>query len=619
MKTGLGWKQLLQEKDFENALLDLRLFATREADPNKLLSAARAIDRIPDEEFKNQNFHTLRIAFLSGYTYDLIVNLTRLFLLSKGIHAKVFKGEYGLFEQAILTADKTLTEFKPDFIHLGVGTEQIRHRENVTDEIQRWVSLWTKANSTFSASIIQDTFIEPAERVFGNYEMKNVLSQTQYVRRLNMGLTEKAPSFVHFNDVDYLASLHGRARWRDWKLFDLSKIPASYENLVHISKNLASVFAASIGRTKKCLVLDLDNTLWGGVVGDLGPEGVAIGQGSPEGEAHLRLQHYILELKKRGVLLSVCSKNDEQNAKEPFQTRKDMAIKLSDISCFVANWEPKPDNIQRIAQELNIGLDSFVFLDDNPMEREMVRKILPQVGIIELSDDPAEYVSALAASAFFETVSLTKEDLERTALYLADKERQRAFSGAETAMSSNDYKKVLEDLQMELIVKPFDSDNLPRITQLINKTNQFNLTTKRYTESQVIERMNDPRALTFQARLQDRFGDNGMISVVIGTPLKQTLEIESWLMSCRVLKRGVEGSLFQEVVKKAKSLGFSRIRGKYIPSAKNAMVKSFYKELGFTQISEDNNQSEWEFNLDEDRSVTEVFNREFPLKVIYND
>ena len=616
MNSELNWKPALQNRDFPTALATLRLLAEQGTDPTKLVSAARALDRIPDTEFNDQKYEDLRIGFLSGYTVDFIVDLTRICLLPYGIRARVHKADYGLYEQVIMEKNAELVEFRPDFIHLGVGTEHIRHHEQVELEVRRWRRLWEIANSAFGCSVIQDTFVEPAERVFGNYEIKTPISTTHYVRKLNAMMSESAPSFVHFNDVDYLAAFHGRGRWRDWKLYDLSKSPVSYENLVPLSRSLASVFAAALGRSRKCLVLDLDNTLWGGVIGDLGPEGVAIGQGSPDGEAYLRLQRFILDLKKRGVILAVCSKNDDLIAREPFLTRQDMAIKLDDISCFVANWNPKPNNLKLIAQDLNIGLDALVLLDDNPVERHIVRQCLPEVGIVDLPEDPSEFTSVLASTRFFETVSLTREDLERTSLYRANRERQGALTSADSADSEANYGKVLESLDMELIVRPFDADNLPRITQLINKTNQFNLTTRRYTDAQATARMTDPEVVTLQARLLDRFGDNGLISVIIALPEKKALSIDSWLMSCRVLKRGVETALFQELVRMAQARGFRAIHGDYIPTAKNSMVKRLYSDLGFGLVKQQSDgRSSWQFDLTDSARVTEVLSQSFPLRV----
>jgi FkbH-like protein len=340
----------------------------------------------------------------------------------------------------------------------------------------------------------------------------------------------------------------------------------------------ARVLGALFGRSAKCVVVDLDNTLWGGVVGDDGVDGIAIGQGDPVGEAFLAFQQYLLGLKQRGILLTVSSKNELANALAPFELRPEMALRRTDFVAFRANWDPKPDNIRAIAQELNIGLDSLVFVDDNPREREHVRQQLPTVRVVELGDDAADYPRLLDGTGWLEAVRLTEEDLGRTEQYQSNELRE------ELRKSAAGYEGYLASLDQIAVVAPYESRHLDRIAQLINKTNQFNLTTRRQTRSEVESEMNDSGRVTAYVRVADRFGDNGLISVFSARRNGDGLDIEQWLMSCRVLNRGVERLLFNWVAGHARNLGIRTIRGTYLPTAKNGLVRELLPSLGFTPV-----------------------------------
>jgi len=352
------------------------------------------------------------------------------------------------------------------------------------------------------------------------------------------------------------------------------------------------VVAAGRGRSSKCLVLDLDNTLWGGVIGDDGLEGIELGQGSGNGEAFVEFQRYVHHLAERGVILAVCSKNDEANALEPFLKHPDMVLQREQIACFVANWSDKATNLRYIAKTLNIGLDSLVFADDNPVERALIRRELPMIAVPELAEDPALYVQTIASAGYFEALRVTEEDLARGELYQANAERERL---KETVTDMGGY---LESLRMVLTVQPFDRVSLARVTQLINKTNQFNLTTERLTEFEVVERMNDPHVVTLQARLSDRFGDNGIIAILIARIIGVEAVIETWLMSCRVLGRQVEEACLNALVERCVDLGAEDLVGSYIPTEKNSMVREMYRSLGFELIAEDaTGATRWRLSL----------------------
>jgi FkbH-like protein len=370
----------------------------------------------------------------------------------------------------------------------------------------------------------------------------------------------------------------GIERWHDPALWHRSKQEIALTAAPLYGDLVGRLLAAKQGRSFKCLVLDLDNTIWGGVIGDDGLEGIVLGQGDPLGEAYVAFQEFARELSRRGIVLAVCSKNDEANALEPFDKHPEMVLRRPDIVSFVANWSDKPTNIRAIAQELNVGLDSLVFLDDNPFERNFVRKELPMVAVPEVADDPAYYARAIADAGYFEGLSITDEDRERTSQYQGNKARDALRRSSATNLE--DY---LRGLEMRLVWKRFDRLGLQRIVQLINKSNQFNLTTRRYTEEDVLSVMADPAAFGLQLRLLDRFGDNGVIAIVVGRlqPTDRDIVIDTWLMSCRVLGRQVEPTTLNLIAQEARKLDARRIVGEYLPTSKNGMVKDHYERLGF--------------------------------------
>ena len=337
------------------------------------------------------------------------------------------------------------------------------------------------------------------------------------------------------------------------------------------------LIAARRGLSSKCLVLDLDNTLWGGVIGDDGMAGIVIGQGSALGEAFVAFQHYARDLSRRGVILAVSSKNDDANAREPFENHPEMTLRMDDIACFAANWSDKASNIRSIASRLNIGLDSLVFVDDNPFERNLVRRELPMVAVPEVGDDPAYFARILADAGYFEGLAVTADDRLRHESYRGNIQRESLRE------ASTDLPAYLRSLQMRLVWRRFDRLGLSRIVQLMNKTNQFNLTTRRVTEDEIRARTNDPRALGLQLRLTDRFGDNGIIAIVSGHLVEGGADftIDDWLMSCRVLGRQVEQATLNLLAAQARQLGAGRLVGDYIPTAKNEMVRDHYTRLGF--------------------------------------
>jgi FkbH-like protein len=413
-------------------------------------------------------------------------------------------------------------------------------------------------------------------RATGNLGARLPWDPNNFIHRVNATLSRKAPKFVHIFDIDTLSAIYGVSNWFDSRFWYHAKQPVSFTCLIPFVRDLGAIIGALYGHTAKCLVLDLDNTLWGGVVGDDGINGIKIGEGDAEGEAFKAFQEYILLLKKRGILLAICSKNEIENALEPFEKLPEMVLKRDDFVSFKANWDPKPLGIEQIAQDLNIGLDALVFVDDNPAERELVRQSLPQVKVVELSSDPSDYPKLLDRCGWFETVKLTDEDTSKTDQYHQIVERN-AFRP-----QFADYESYLGSLNQEAVVDVFQRKQLDRITQLINKTNQFNLTTQRFSRSEVEAFMGRDDVVTACVSLVDRFGDNGLISVLTGHLEQDVLHIDNWLMSCRVLKRGVERFLANKILETATSLNARLVRGTFIPTGKNKMVENHYAELGFS-------------------------------------
>lgn len=347
-------------------------------------------------------------------------------------------------------------------------------------------------------------------------------------------------------------------------------------------EHAARILAALRGHSRKCLVLDLDNTLWGGVIGDDGLEGIVLGQGNAAGEAYLALQGYAKQLTQRGIILAVCSKNDPDIAQQVFRDHPDMILRREDIACFIANWEPKEGNLRRIAQELNIGLDSLVFVDDNPAERAHIRQALPMVAVPELPEDPASFVSCVEQAGYFEAVAFTDEDRQRARQYAGNQERDALLQ------ASADPGSFLASLSMRMRAGPAQAVDLPRVAQLIGKTNQFNLTTRRYTLEAVAAMARDPAATILQFRLEDRFGDNGLVSAMILLPAKDqpdVLDIDTWVMSCRVFGRQLEHAVLNIAAATARSRGVSHLRGTFIPTAKNGVVRELFQALGFQAVA----------------------------------
>lgn len=586
---------LLARNDAEAALSYARRAVSPFLDYSSLLTLGRFIKTLTADA---PSTPALRLAILGGPTTNQLRRLVEVFLAGEGIHFEVYEADYGLFRQEILTPGSGLDVFRPQVVFLATSARDVA-RHPVIDmddasvfklaeaEIADWAHLWETAHSKWNATVIQNNFEVKPGGVLGHYALRHSAARENYLDRLNRLMAEKAPPYVALHDIRGLAAEAGAKSWFDPRFYLEFKMPCGTDCLTTYAHSVACLIRAILGRSRKVVVLDLDNTLWGGEVGDLGPGGIRLGQGSGEGEAFLAFQRYMKDLHERGILLAVCSKNDEEKAREPFEKRSDMIIKLSDISCFVANWESKADNLRNIASRLNLKLDSFVFVDDRPSERALVRRMLPEVAVPSMPADPSGYIQAFAHHRYVETIAFTREDLSRARYYYENARRD------ELASRSSDVPSFLRSLRMRMKVEPVNEMNIERAAQLINKSNQFNLTTRRYTLAQLNEMRGaaDFRMLTFS--LTDSLGDNGLISVLLLKKDGDTLSIDTWVMSCRVLQRGVERFVLNEIVELARSEGCGRIAGTYIPTAKNALVKDHFQNLGFNPAGTADGETRW--------------------------
>jgi FkbH-like protein len=535
----------------------------------------------------------VRLAILGASTLAHLHPAIRVAGLRRNIHITTYENTYGQYVQELLDPTSDLHAFKPnavlfawDAYHLSQGLHAALTAEDadaaLDDAIATIARCWSLAREAFGCPILQQTLLPVFPALLGNNEHRLPGSRARFVARLNEKLRPMADAAgIDLVALDTAAARDGLAAWHDPALWHRSKQEVSPAASPSYGELVGRLIGARQGRSYKCLVLDLDNTLWGGVIGDDGLDGIVLGQGSALGEGFSAVQDYAKDLARRGIILAVSSKNDEANALEPFEKHPEMVLRRGDIACFRANWDDKAANIRAVAAELNIGLDSLVFLDDNPFERNLVREQLPMVAVPEVpDDDPALVPGVLADAGYFESLAMTAEDRERTAQYQENRARDQLKA---TATDLDGY---LRALDMKMVWNRFDSVGQQRVVQLINKTNQFNLTTRRHDEAEVAAIMADPKSFGLQIRLLDRFGDNGIIAIVIGRMLKPgAVTIDTWLMSCRVLGRQVEPTTLNLVAAQARALGATKLIGDYIPTKKNGMVRDHYAKLGFTVIS----------------------------------
>jgi FkbH-like protein len=593
------WQQTLQwlkGLDAPAAAALLRELATARLDFGQVTKLDRALQRtLAANGGKLPGLEPVKLAILASATTSHLPSGIRVAGLRRGLAIEVYEADYGMYQQELMDSSSALYAFRPQTLLLALDARHIAALGQPEGALQLLRSLWRQAKANLGCQVIQQTVMPILPELMGNNEPRLEHSPAAIVARVNQLLRPASvEEGVDLLAIDRFTAFDGLAAWHDPAIWHRSKHEVHPSATEGYGEQVIRLIAAARGRSSKCLVLDLDNTLWGGVIGDDGLDGIVLGQGSGTGEAYLEFQRYAKALSERGIILAVCSKNDEKNALEPFEKHPEMVLKRSDIACFVANWTDKASNLRHIARSLNIGLDSLVFADDNPVERALIRRELPMVAVPELPEDPALYVSTLAAAGYFEGIQITDEDRLRSQLYQANAERERLQENV-TDMAS-----YLTSLQMVLIARPFDSVGLTRITQLINKTNQFNLTTVRMTEAQVQAAMADPLTVTLQVRLTDRFGDNGIIAILIARVQGEDAMIDTWLMSCRVLGRKVEEACLQVLAASCKQLGAQRLIGLYKPTEKNGMVREMYPNLGFTPLdATEDGQTRWQLALED--------------------
>ncbi len=498
--------------------------------------------------------------------------------------------DYNLIDAQILDTQSELYSEHPDFTLIFMCSEKLEiafsecsDKQNFAEQMYERISgYWDRINIQMQTNILQFLFIENDDRIFGNYALKTPESFLFQVKKLNYLLAcgcQKIKN-VFLIDLNGIQTVYGQQKVKDNKLYYAAKMPITTELLPEVAKNIYDVVSSVRGSLKKCVICDLDNTLWGGVIGDDGLNGIQIGE-LGVGHAFEDLQRWLKSLKERGIILCVCSKNNEDTAKEPFEHHPEMILHLDDISVFVANWDDKATNIMNIRKTLNIGMDSIVFLDDNPFERNLVRSMIPLITVPELPEDPSDYLSYLKSLNLFETASFSEGDKDRTQQYQSEMKRQSLEKSFE---SYDDY---LISLEMIATVNPFDEFQTPRIAQLTQRSNQFNLRTVRCTEKDITDYANNPDYITRYFMLRDKFGDHGLISVLILKKVdSHTLFIENWLMSCRVLRRGMEEYIINSIANIATENGFDTVIGEYLKTPKNTMVADIYPKHGFEDIGD---------------------------------
>jgi len=558
-------------------------------------AAARLVQRFPLEARPKQRI--AKVALLGSYTTTQLGQMLSLAASRRGIRIEVQESQYGQYEQDIIDPNSRLYAFDPDFVVLAVHEGDLRlpeysssPQESIRVEVARWTALWRTVRERSRARVIQHNFALPCDVPAGHLAARLPGSRYMMAHAVNARLGEEAGSAVSIVDCDRLSSFVGKARWFDPRFWHLAKQAVALEVVPMLARHTAAVIGADLGLSRKCLVLDLDNTLWGGVIAEDGLAGIKLGDGV-DGEAFVAFQEYILKLKQKGVILAVCSKNNHGDAMLPFEKHPEMRLKRDDFAVFVANWEPKPQNIRRIAQELGIGMDALVFVDDNPVEREAMRQFAPEVEVVPIPEDPSYYLRALSQCLSFETSSYTQEDAARAEQYRARAKIRELESAA------GSIEEFYQSLHMQAIVAPFDAVNLPRIAQLIGKTNQFNLTTKRHGIPQLESFVKDPRCIHLYLRLRDRFADHGLVALIIALQEGTVLDIDTWLMSCRVIGRTVEATIMEQVCRRAQELGCTSLRGTYIPSEKNAMAEEAYAKVGFDLAGRVDGQVTWTYDL----------------------
>lgn len=536
------------------------------------------------------DYPTIKVALVGDTATQFLAMAIKGMGVERGYGINLFEAEYNQVERQFFDPTSELYEFDADFVVVFQSTHKLGEKHSLgTLEQQQtladgqidFVRSIVENHALASKKIIYFNFPEIEDTVFGSYANKVESSFTYQVRKLNyelMGLAKQHANFF-ICDIAGLQNKFGRDFMFASNVYVSTEMVLSVDALPYVASRVMDIICSVRGQFKKCLILDLDNTVWGGVIGDDGLEGIQLGHGLGIGKAFTEFQMWVKKLKQRGIIICVASKNNEEIAKEPFEKHPDMILKLDDIAVFQANWETKVDNIRAIQGILNISFDSMVFLDDNPFERNMVRENIPGITVPELPEDPGDYLEYLYSLNLFETASYSNADKDRTKQYQIEAKR---VSLQKTFTNEADF---LKSLNMVSVVSGFTKFNTPRVAQLSQRSNQFNLRTIRYTEADITAMAENPDVIDLSFTLEDKFGDNGLIAVIIMKKQdEESLFVDTWFMSCRVLKRGMENFTLNNMVARAKGAGYKRIIGEYLPTQKNKMVEQHYPGLGFTKM-----------------------------------
>jgi FkbH-like protein len=595
----LGWlapapadlRQRLKALDFMSPTFgrDLRALANHALDLDDLGRVARLVNKARETGASLAPLIPFRLGLIGDGTLDLLVPALIGTAARAGFALEVVKGEYGQALQDALSPVSAVNKTRLDAMLIALDWRSLPLRaqpgdaEAADDSVQTTLdyidSIRGGVERNSGATCILSTIAAPAETLLGSFERAVPWTVASLIDRVNQGLVSRAAAGVDLLlDVAAVAQTVGLAAWHDPSQWNMAKLPFAEAFIPLYADHVLRLIGAVRGKSRRVLVLDLDNTVWGGVIGDDGMSGIMLAQGDATGEAHLAVQRLALALRARGVVLAVCSKNTDAVARQVFRDHPEMLLREEHIAVFQANWTDKATNIKAIADELALGLESIVFLDDNPVERDFVRQALPEVAVVEIGRDPADYARALSAGGYFELSTFSDEDRSRADFYQSNAQRSTLMAKV------GDLDAYLASLGMEIVFAPFDATGRSRIAQLIAKSNQFNLTTRRYTEAEVQMLERDVSCVTLQVRLTDSFGDNGMISTVICRDRGQhEYEIDTWLMSCRVLGRGVERMVLREVLDLVRARGGRSLLGVYRPTERNALVRDHYADLGFAE------------------------------------
>ena len=574
-------------------------------DAEKLARKKKRLKRLLLEE-TDRHFLQKNIAILGGQTTQDVKLYLELFLLNNGIKPTFYESEYNKYYEDGAFPNSELAAFAPDLIYVCTCIRNILEFPSPTDErekteekrsamTERLRFLWDHLFETYKCPIIQNNFEYPYFRLLGNRDASDYRGRVNFVTMLNCDIYDYAQKHENFHvcDVNWLSASYGLDKWADPYYWHMYKYAVAVPAIPYLSFNVANIIKSIYGKNRKALNLDLDNTLWGGVIGDDGTENIEIGQETAIAQAYSEFQSYLKMHKDLGILLTVNSKNDEENARAGFE-RPDSVLRADDFVSFHANWETKSRNLEETANELSLLPESFVFVDDNPAERAIIEAQVPDAAVPVIGQ-VEHYVQELDHCGYFEMTSLSGDDRKRTKMYLENAKRQKLQASFES------YEDYLHSLDMHAEIRPFHPLYMSRIAQLTNKSNQFNLTTKRYSLAEIEALAKDPDVIALYGKLTDKFGDNGVVSVVIGRIAgenRDELHMELWLMSCRVLKRDMEFAMMDELVNKARSAGIRKIVGYYYPTAKNMMVKDFYALQGFEKVSEDSEgNSIWSYTI----------------------